>query len=144
MRIAGVDIPEDKPTWIALTRIYGIGRSNARKVLASAKVKLGKKAGELTGEEIARIASILTKYKTSGDLRKEVADNIKRLKKIGSYRGIRHSQNLPVRGQRTRSNARTKRGKRVTIGAMRKKDLGKLEKIKKGKETKETTVKKKK
>ena len=136
MRIAGVDILEKKPTWIALTQIYGIGRSNVRDLLVSAKVDPAKKAGDLTSQEVARITGVLTKLKIGGDLRKETADNIKRLKQIGSYRGLRHFQNLPVRGQRTRSNARTKRGKRVTIGAMRKKDLAKSEKTKKEKETK--------
>lgn len=134
MRITGVDIPEKEPVWIALTRIYGIGRSNVQVILRSAKVESHKRAGELSSEEVAKLTSILAKYKTEGDLRKEVFDNIKRLKRIGAYRGLRHSKNLPVRGQRTRSNARTKRGKRVTIGAMRKKDLAKSEKVKKEKE----------
>jgi len=142
MRIVGVDIPENKPTWIALTRIYGVGRSNVWDVLQSAKVKPGKQAGELTSDEVVRIVGILEKYKTGGDLRKEVTDNIQRLKQIGSYRGLRHAKNLPVRGQRTRSNARTKRGKRITIGALRKKELAKLEKVKKEKETQEGERKK--
>ena len=140
MRITGVDIPDSEPAWIALTRIYGIGRSNVRNLLASAKVEPAKRVSDLTSEEVARIASILAKHKTEGDLRKEVADNIKRLKRIGAYRGIRHSRGLPVRGQRTRSNARTKRGKRVTIGAMKKKDLAKLEKVKKEKDQKGATT----
>lgn len=143
MRIAGVDIIGNKPIWIALTKIYGLGRSNVQVVLRSAKVEPTKRAAQLTSEEAARIASVLTKYRTEGDLRKEVTDNIKRLKRIGAYRGIRHTRNLPVRGQRTRSNARTKRGKRVTIGAMKKKDLTKLEKTKKEKEVKEVVKAKK-
>lgn len=143
MRIAGVDIPEKKPVWIALTRIYGIGRSNVQVILRSAKVEPHKQTGELSSEEIAKLTSILAKYKTEGDLRKEVFDNIKRLKRIGAYRGIRHAKNLPVRGQRTRSNARTKRGKRITIGAMRKKDLAKLEKIQREKGKQEIAVEKK-
>jgi len=131
MRIAGVNIPDNKPTWIALTRLYGIGRSNVWEVLRSAKVEPSKKAGQLDSEEVARIVSVLAKYTIEGDLRKQVADNIKRLQQIGSYRGLRHLRNLPVRGQRTRSNARTKRGKRMTVGALRKKDLAKLEKAQK-------------
>lgn len=127
MRIAGVDLPEDKATWFALTRIYGIGRNNVSRVLELAKVEPAKRTGDLTSQEVARLSGILAKLKIEGNLRREVADNIKRLKRIGAYRGQRHSRNLPVRGQRTRSNARTKRGKRMTIGALKKKDLAKLE-----------------
>ena len=131
MRIIGVDIPDKKPTWIALTRIYGVGRFNAKKILQSIKVDEQKRVEELTSEEVAKITSVLTKHKIEGDLRKELVDNVQRLKRIGTYRGSRHASNLPARGQRTKSNARTKRGKRVTIGAMKKKDLAKLEQVKK-------------
>lgn len=141
MRIAGVDIPENKPVWIGLTKIYGIGRSNVLLVLDQAKVERQKRVADLTNQEIASINSALSKYKTEGDLRREVSENIKRLKEIGSYRGIRHSRNLPVRGQRTRSNARTKRGKRVTIGALKKEISTKFEK---GKEEKKEKKKEKK
>ena len=127
MRIAGVDIPENKPTWIALTYLYGIGRKNVVKILKAAQVEGTKRARDLTSEEIAKILKVLDAHKIEGDLRKEVSENIKRLKEIGSYRGIRHSKNLPARGQRTRSNARTKRGKRVTIGAMKKSVLAKIQ-----------------
>lgn len=113
-------MPENKPIWIALTYLYGIGRHNVVNVIKEAKVEGGKKVKDLTDEEIGRISKILESIRVEGDLRKEVGENIKRLKEIGSYRGIRHSKGLPVRGQRTRSNARTKRGKRVTIGAMKK------------------------
>lgn len=123
VRIAGVDIPEGKPTFIALTYLYGVGRKNVAKILEKAKVDGAKKALDLSSEEIARISKVLDEYKTEGDLRRDVSENIKRLKEIGSYRGIRHVKNLPVRGQRTRTNARTKRGKRVTIGAMKKEIL---------------------
>lgn len=143
MRITGVDIPESKPAWIALTRIYGIGRSNVYRVLRSAKVEPTKRASDLTSEEVARLTSILAKLKTEGDLRKELVDNIKRLKRIGTYRGQRHLRNLPVRGQRTRSNARTKRGKRVTIGALRKKDLAKTEAQQKAKDASKPAEEKK-
>jgi small subunit ribosomal protein S13 len=120
MRISGIDLPENKPIWIALTYLYGIGRHNVVAIIKEAKVEGGKKVKDLTDEEIGRISKILESIRVEGDLRKEVGENIKRLKEIGSYRGIRHSKGLPVRGQRTRSNARTKRGKRVTIGAMKK------------------------
>lgn len=141
MRIAGVDIPDNKPVWIGLTKIYGVGRSRAVKVLEEAKVERRKRVADLTNQEIASVNSALSKYKTGGDLAREVSENIKRLKEIGSYRGLRHSRNLPVRGQRTRSNARTKRGKRVTIGALKKEILTKLEK---GKEEKKEEKKEKK
>jgi len=125
-RISGVDIPEEKRIDIALTYLYGIGRKNVVPILTQAAVDPGKRAKDLTEDEIARIQKIIdTNYKVEGDLRKEIQGNIKRLKQIGSYRGRRHSLNLPVRGQRTRSNARTKRGKRVTIGALKKEEIAK-------------------
>jgi len=121
VRIAGVDLLSDKRVDIALSRIYGVGASNVRKILKTAKVEEGKRVKDLKEDEVARIQKIIdTSYRVEGDLRQEVAENIKRLKVIGCYRGIRHSKNLPVKGQRTRSNARTKRGKRVTIGALKK------------------------
>ncbi len=126
-RIAGVDIPEEKPVWISLTHLYGVGRKNVFKILREAKVEGTKRAKNLTSEEVAKISKVLENFKVEGDLRREVVENIKRLKEIVSFRGIRHLRNLPVRGQRTRSNARTKRGKRVTIGAMRKEALVKKE-----------------
>ena len=125
-RISGVDIPEQKRTDIALTYIYGLGRKNVVKVLQVAKVEAAKRAKDLTEEEISRIQKAIDSgFKVGGDLRKEVQENIKRLKQIGSYRGRRHFLSLPVRGQRTRTNARTKRGKRVTIGALKKEELAK-------------------
>lgn len=120
MRIAGVNIPDEKRIDIALTYLYGIGRGNVVGILNKANVDFGKRTKNLTEEEVNRIQKALDEYKVEGDLRAEVVGNIKRLKEIGAYRGIRHSRNLPVRGQRTRSNARTKRGKRVTIGAIKK------------------------
>lgn len=119
MRIAGVDLPDKKRIDFALTKIYGIGWSNVVSILEAAEVPTSKRTHELTEEEINRIQKIVDTYRIEGDLRREVQGNIKRLKEIGSYRGIRHVRNLPVRGQRTRSNARTKRGKRVTIGAIK-------------------------
>lgn len=124
-RIAGIDLPENKPAWIALTSLYGVGRQNAVQIMKKAAVQGEKKAGALTAEEVARLNKVLEEYLIEGDLRRQIAENIKRLREIGSYRGIRHSRNLPVRGQRTRSNARTKRGKRVTIGALKKEVLAK-------------------
>lgn len=122
-RIIGIDIPDKKPIWIALTHIYGVGRNNVTKILELAKVDITKKVSDLNSEEVSRITKALETITIEGDLRKEVGENIKRLKEIGSYRGSRHSKNLPSRGQRTRSNARSKRGKRVTIGAMKKEAL---------------------
>lgn len=120
MRIAGLNIPDEKRIDIALTYLYGIGRNNVKAVLQKAQVAGAKRVKELTEAEQKNIQKVLESYKIEGDLRSEVMASIKRLKEIGSYRGIRHSKNLPARGQRTRSNARTKRGKRVTIGAIKK------------------------
>lgn len=122
-RIAGVDLPNEKRLDIALTYLYGVGRSNVVNVLKDAQVDGARRVKTLTDEEVNKIAKILEKgYTVEGDLRKEVSDNIKRLIEIRSYRGSRHVKKLPARGQRTRSNARTKRGKRMTIGAMKKDD----------------------
>ncbi len=120
MRISGVNIPEEKKLEIALGYIYGVGRSNVYKILEIAKVDGAKRVNTLTEEEQKKIQQALEGYKIEGDLRTEVNGNIRRLKDIGAYRGMRHARNLPARGQRTRSNARTKRGKRVTIGAIKK------------------------
>lgn len=120
MRVAGVNIPEQKRIDRALAYIYGIGPNNVYDVLKKAEIDASRRLKDLSEEEIIRIQKVLDTIKTEGDLRAEVVSNIKRLKEIGSYRGIRHVRNLPSRGQRTRSNARTKRGKRVTIGAIKK------------------------
>jgi len=115
-RIAGVDIPRNKQVWVSLQYIYGIGPSLSRKILAQAGVKPATKVSDLTEEEVNRIRELADKqHKVEGDLRKEVTLNIKRLIEIGSYRGNRHRHNLPVRGQSTRTNARTKRGSRKTV-----------------------------
>jgi small subunit ribosomal protein S13 len=130
-RIAGIDLPENKRVDIALTYIYGIGRSNVGQLMEKAKVLGSKRVKELTEEEIGRIQKAIEENtKVEGDLRVEITDNIKRLREIGSYRGLRHIRGLPVRGQRTRSNARTKRGKRKTVGALRKETRAKLETVK--------------
>lgn len=120
MRVVGVNVPEEKRIDIALTYIYGIGRSNVRQVLEKAKITPEKRLKTLSEEELGRIQKVLETYKIEGDLRADIAGDVKRLKEISSYRGSRHAKNLPSRGQRTRSNARTKRGKRVTIGAIKK------------------------
>lgn len=126
-RISGIDLPEQKRIDIALTYIYGIGRSNVTGIIKKSSVDGSKRVKQLSEEEIGRIQKVIDKeYKVEGDLRTEVADDIKRLKEIGCYRGIRHARNLPSRGQRTRSNARTKRGKRQTVGALRKDVRAKL------------------
>jgi small subunit ribosomal protein S13 len=120
VRIAGIDLPKEKRIDIGLTVIYGIGRKNVVDILKEAKIEASKRVNSLTDEEVARITKVVDKLMIEGDLRKKIANDIQRLKSIGSYRGLRHSRNLPVRGQRTRSNARTKRGKRKTIGALKK------------------------
>src|SRR3989344_9591687 len=120
MRVVGVNIPDQKRVDIALTYIYGIGRSNVYQVLEKSKIPPDKKLSDLSEEELGRIQKVLETYKIEGDLRADIANDIKRLKEGGSYRGGRHAKSLPVRGQRTRSNARTKRDKRVTIGAIKK------------------------
>lgn len=125
-RIAGVDLPKEKRVEIALTYIVGIGESNVQKILAKAGVDPNTRARNLTSDEAIRLQRAVETYPTEGEIRKVVRENIQRLKRIGSYRGLRHSQNLPARGQKTRTNARTKRGKRKTIGAMKKRDLSKF------------------
>ena len=114
-RIVGVDIPNDKPVGIALTYIYGIGRSTATKICADANVEWGIRVKNLTDDQFNAIRNELNKYKHEGDLRREVALNIKTLTEIGCYRGKRHKMGLPVRGQRTKTNARTRKGPRKTI-----------------------------
>jgi len=127
MRIAGYNLQDLKRVDIALTYIYGIGRRNVVDILKKAEVDSAKRVKSLSEDEQKRIQKVLEGYRLEGDLRAEVNSNIKRLKEIVSYRGSRHSKNLPVRGQRTRSNARTKRGKRVTIGAIKKEEAVKTD-----------------
>ena len=120
MRIVGVNIPDEKRVDIALTYIYGIGRTNVYGILKTASIEVSKRVKDLTDAEAVKIQKAIEEIKTEGELRADISESIRRLKDIGSYRGMRHTKNLPARGQRTRSNARTKRGKRVTIGAIRK------------------------
>ncbi len=120
-RIAGVDLPKNKRSEIGLTYIYGIGRSTAQSILDKAKIDYNKKVAELTDEEVASIRSnIQSDVKVEGALRSETQMNIKRLTDIGCYRGLRHRKGLPVRGQRTRTNARTRKGKRRTVAGKKK------------------------
>ena len=115
-RVAGVELPKNKRMEIALTYIYGIGRSSAIKILAKANVDSARKSDDLTAEEQVRIRQVIdTDYEVEGDLRREVQQNIKRLMDLGSYRGIRHRKGLPVRGQRTHTNARTRKGPRKVV-----------------------------
>lgn len=121
-RIAGVDLPRDKRVEIGLTYIYGIGRTTAKEILDKANVNPDTRVKDLTEEEAGRIRKIIDQeYVVEGDLRREVSLNIKRLMEIGSYRGIRHRRGLPVRGQKTKTNARTRKGPKKTVGRKKKK-----------------------
>ncbi|HVC79900.1 MAG TPA: 30S ribosomal protein S13 [Chloroflexota bacterium] len=120
-RLAGVDIPRDKRVVISLTYIFGIGLTTSQKVLAGAGVNPNTRVKDLTEEEVNRLREYIDRnFRVEGDLRREIALNIKRLQEIGSYRGVRHRRKLPLRGQRTRTNARTLRGAKKTVGARRK------------------------
>ncbi len=130
-RIAGVDIPENKRTEIALRYIYGIGPANVQTVLKIANVDGNKRAKELTDQEVARLVKALETTPVEGVLRKIINDNVQRLKQVRAYRGLRHIARLPAHGQRTRVNARTRRGKRMTVGSMTKEMAQKLETAKK-------------
>ena len=115
-RIAGVDIPRDKHTWISLQYIYGVGPHLSRRILAQTSINPDTKVSELTEEEVNRLREVIDKqYRVEGELRREIQMNVKRLMEIGSYRGSRHRYNLPARGQRTRTNARARRGERKTV-----------------------------
>ncbi len=129
-RIAGVDLPMKKKTWIALTYIFGIGQASATKVLKKANVEGDKRVEDLNPEEVSRLQKVIEGLDVEGTLRKDRRDNIERLKRIGSYRGSRHQAGLPVRGQRTKTNARTGRGRRKTVGAMTKEMAQKMEEAK--------------
>ena len=120
-RIAGVDIPQNKRVVISLTYIYGIGRVSSNRILAEAKVNPDTRVKDLTDEEVARIRDVIDETQTvEGDLRREIALNIKRLQEIGCYRGIRHRKGLPVRGQKTKTNARTRKGPKRTVANKKK------------------------
>lgn len=138
-RLLGIQIPDNKRIEYALTFLYGIGWSTSAKILSQVKVDKNKQVKDLTESDMKKIIEVIEKnYKIEGDLREEITGDIKRLKEINSYRGLRHIRNLPVRGQRTRSNARTKRGKRKTVGALRKETWAKMEQHKSGEAAKPT------
>lgn len=128
VRLLGVILPDNKRIIYALTILYGIGWINAGKILEMSNIDKNKKVSSLTEDEIKKISVLIEKnYKVEGNLREDINENLKRLRDIGAYRGIRHIKGLPVRGQRTKSNARTKRGKRKTVGAMKKEERAKIE-----------------
>lgn len=137
-RISGVDLPNEKRIEAALPYIFGVGATLTQKILADCNLDPNKRTKNLSEDEINRLAREIEKYKVEGDLRREIQSNIKRLQEIASYRGLRHSKNLPVRGQRTKVNARTKRGKRVTIGTVRKEIAARMGTAQAGKTTKES------
>lgn len=119
-RISGVDLPRDKRIEIGLTYIYGVGRKRSNEILAKAKVNPDTRVRDLTDDEASRIREVIDSYPVEGDLRREIALNIKRLQEIGCYRGIRHRRGLPVRGQKTKTNARTRKGPRRTVANKKK------------------------
>lgn len=127
-RISGVDLPQEKRLDIALTYLFGVGRSNVVGILKKAELDGSRRFKTLTDDEVNKLAKLIEKETpVEGDLRRTIGDNIKRLTEIKSYRGMRHQKRLPARGQRTRTNARTKRGKRMTVGALKKEDRAKTE-----------------
>ena len=126
-RISGIDIPAQKRTEIALTYLYGVGRQNVGHLLKLANVDGNKRLKDLNQDEVVRLQKAVDTIPTEGSLRKIITENIKRLKQIGTYGGMRHSAKLPVRGQRTRHNARTKRGRKMTVGALKKEEAAKVE-----------------
>ncbi|MCY3694934.1 MAG: 30S ribosomal protein S13 [Chloroflexi bacterium] len=120
-RISGVDVPVDKPVWIALTYIFGIGRPTSQEIVRRARIRPGTRVRDLTDAELARVRDIIEReHKVEGELRREVGLNISRLREVGSYRGLRHRLGLPVRGQRTHTNARTRRMRKTAIGIRKK------------------------
>src|SRR5678810_935132 len=120
-RIAGVDIPREKRVEVSLTYVFGIGLPTSQKILAQTNINPDTRVRDLTEDQVNRLREVIDKrYKVEGDLRREVALNVKRLQEIGSYRGLRHRRNLPVRGQRTKTNARQRRGPKRTVGARKK------------------------
>lgn len=126
VRISGIELPDEKRIEASLPYIFGIGPSLAKKILVKVNINPDKKTKDLTDEEVNKITKELENYSIEGELRRQISEHIKRLQEINAYRGIRHQRNLPVRGQRTRTNARTKRGKRVTIGTVRKEVVARM------------------
>lgn len=126
-RISGIDLPANKKILFALPYIFGVGRTLSAKVLAETKIDPDKRVKDLLEAEVSKIQKAVDEIIVEGDLRRNIQQNIRRLEEIGTYRGLRHRKNLPARGQRTRSNARTKRGKRLTVGAIKKEVAAKME-----------------
>ena len=126
IRISGRNLPDDKRIEYALTIVYGIGWKKSADILSKIGIDIHKKVKDLTEDEVQQIQVEVGSIKVEGDIKEEINSNIKRLREIGAYRGIRHLRGLPARGQRTRSNARTRRGKRKTVGALKKEDLARL------------------
>lgn len=127
MRIAGVEIPDHERAEIGLTRFFGIGKSNVRSLAKQAGIDLNTRVKDFSREDISSLMKALENFKTEGDLKKEIRENIERLKAIKSYRGLRHIVNLPVRGQRTKTNSRTRKGKKKTVGSLTKEAWAKME-----------------
>ncbi len=127
IRISGRNLPDDKRIEYALTIVYGIGWKKSAEILEKVGVDTHKKVKDLSEDEVHKIQTEVSTFKVEGDLKEEINSNIKRLREIGSYRGVRHLRGLPSHGQRTRSNARTRRGKRKTVGALKKEDMVKLQ-----------------
>ncbi len=127
MRILGVEIPDNERAEIGLTRFFGIGRTNVKKVASMAKIDLNTRIKDLSRDDVSVLMKVLESFKIEGDLKKEIRENIDRLKAIKSYRGIRHIVSLPVRGQRTKTNARTRKGKKKTVGSLTKEAWAKIE-----------------
>ena len=125
-RIAGIDLPKEKRIEAALPYIFGIGPTTTKEILTKCQIDPNIRTKNLTDEQVNKLQKAVEEYKVEGDLRREIQGNIKRLQEIGAYRGSRHTKGLPARGQRTRTNARTKRGKRVTIGTVRKEVVAKV------------------
>jgi small subunit ribosomal protein S13 len=115
-RIAGIVVPSDKQVWIALTYVYGIGRTTSKAILAAAKIEPTTRVKDITEAEEQKINDVIAKYNVEGDLKRLVTNNIKRIKDINSYKGLRHKAGLPVNGQRTRTNARTRKGRAIAVG----------------------------
>lgn len=127
MRIVGVEIPDNERAEIGLTRFFGIGRTNVKELAKKANIDLNTRIKDLSRDDVANLMKALETFKVEGDLKKEIRENIDRLKAIKSYRGIRHIVSLPVRGQRTKTNSRTRKGKRKTVGSLTKEAWAKIE-----------------
>ena len=135
MRILGVEIPDNERVEIGLTRFYGIGRTNVKQLATMSKISLDTRVKDLTRDEVAVLMKSLESFKIEGDLKKEIRENIDRLKAIHSYRGLRHIVSLPVRGQRTKTNSRTRKGKKKTVGSLTKEAWAKIESQQKAADT---------